>query len=93
MSGEEGNLEEYREDFVNQYFAQGDSGGGLVCNNVFAGIVSFGLECANKRFPGVYTDIRKYNYWIRTAEFNSGSKLRTKFCIFLLLVVLLNILK
>lgn len=36
---------------------QGDSGGPLVVNDKLAGIVSFGAGCAQKEFPGVYTNI------------------------------------
>ena len=51
----------------------GDSGGPLTCfNNVtnrhyLCGIVSWGVSCndtANKQFPGVYTDVRKFENWI-----------------------------
>ncbi|XP_044739926.1 trypsin beta-like [Chrysoperla carnea] len=41
---------------------QGDSGGGLVHNNILYGIVSWGLGCG--RFPGLYTDIIKFRDWI-----------------------------
>ncbi|CAG9560043.1 unnamed protein product [Danaus chrysippus] len=34
---------------------QGDSGGPLVYENTIVGIVSFGEECANITYPGVYT--------------------------------------
>ncbi|KAG7278642.1 hypothetical protein CRUP_031937 [Coryphaenoides rupestris] len=43
---------------------QGDSGGPLICNNKFEGIVSWGIGCANPYYPGVYTKVRKYLYWI-----------------------------
>lgn len=40
---------------------QGDSGGPLICHNQLAGIVSWGIECASPLYPGVYTDLWKYN--------------------------------
>lgn len=53
------------------YLQQGDSGGGLVCNNKVAGIVSFGNGCANKHFPGVYTDVSAYDDFITfSIDFN-----------------------
>ncbi|XP_054465832.1 trypsin I-P1-like [Anoplopoma fimbria] len=43
---------------------QGDSGGPLICNGKFMGIVSWGISCANPRYPGVYTNVRNYISWI-----------------------------
>ncbi len=43
---------------------QGDSGGGLVCNGILTGIVSFGAECAMRGFPGVYTEVSYYSDWV-----------------------------
>lgn len=47
-----------------QKFVQGDSGGGLICNNQLAGVVSFGVGCGQPRFPGVYTDVSMYSDFI-----------------------------
>ncbi|KAJ8664239.1 hypothetical protein QAD02_005901 [Eretmocerus hayati] len=43
---------------------QGDSGGPLVIGNRQAGIVSWGRGCAEKGYPGVYTEIAAYSDWI-----------------------------
>ncbi|XP_071128444.1 uncharacterized protein [Mytilus edulis] len=47
---------------------QGDSGGPLVCRSgdqwVQVGIVSFGYDCGNSQYPGIYTKIHHYIDWI-----------------------------
>ncbi|XP_076257493.1 trypsin-like isoform X2 [Rhynchophorus ferrugineus] len=43
---------------------QGDSGGPLVYKNTLIGIVSFGEGCAQRGYPGVYTNVANYIQWI-----------------------------
>ncbi|XP_055457492.1 serine protease 42-like [Psammomys obesus] len=47
---------------------QGDSGGPLSCQFndkwVQVGIVSWGISCGRKNFPGVYTDVGAYSKWL-----------------------------
>ncbi|XP_032153880.1 serine protease 44-like, partial [Sapajus apella] len=47
---------------------QGDSGGPLVCELkgvwVQVGIVSWGVGCGRKGYPGVYTEVSFYKQWI-----------------------------
>lgn len=49
---------------------QGDSGGPLIAkgktsnDDVIVGLVSWGLGCADQRYPGVYTDISSVRSWI-----------------------------
>lgn len=49
----------------NKDACQGDSGGPLVHGKIQYGIVSFGIECADPNYPGVYTNIRALNSWIK----------------------------
>lgn len=48
---------------------QGDSGGPLLVDGRLSGIVSWGNDCGDPNYPGVYTDVAYYRQWIKT---NSG---------------------
>lgn len=43
---------------------QGDSGGGLICDSVVRGVVSWGDKCGAPKKPGVYVDVNQYREWI-----------------------------
>ncbi len=49
---------------------QGDSGGPLICYNrdyhqwVQYGIVSFGADCTQSKFPSIYANVPHFMEWI-----------------------------
>ncbi|CAH1405346.1 unnamed protein product [Nezara viridula] len=47
---------------------QGDSGGPLLINGrkqaILAGIISWGVNCANQNYPGIYTNVKYFLPWI-----------------------------
>ncbi|XP_037725404.1 trypsin isoform X2 [Drosophila subpulchrella] len=47
---------------------QGDSGGPLICDGHLAGIISWGVGCADPGYPGVYTNVSHFLKWIRKAN-------------------------
>ncbi|KAF7281460.1 hypothetical protein GWI33_004749 [Rhynchophorus ferrugineus] len=57
---------------------QGDSGGPLVYNNTLVGIVSFGIGCARKDYPGVYTNVVNYIKWIQNNSDDESLNISTK---------------
>lgn len=61
------------ENFICAYEAgqdscNGDSGGPLVCNNELVGIVSSGYKCAEPGYPGIYTKVADFKYFIDNYE-------------------------
>lgn len=44
---------------------QGDSGGPLFQNGTLLGLTSWGIGCANKNYPGVYTQVSNYIDFIK----------------------------
>uniref|UniRef100_A0A7G3AZY4 limulus clotting factor C n=1 Tax=Lutzomyia longipalpis TaxID=7200 RepID=A0A7G3AZY4_LUTLO len=52
---------------------QGDSGGGLMCDGLVTGIVSFGYGCGRRHFPGVYIDVSQYLEWIQQNQGFDGT--------------------
>lgn len=42
----------------------GDSGGPMVCNGMLIGVVSFGIGCGNRKYPGVYGSVAMVRDWI-----------------------------
>ncbi|XP_028658462.2 granzyme A-like [Erpetoichthys calabaricus] len=50
----------------NKDACKGDSGGPLICNKSYTGIVAFGEGCGATKYPGVYTHLtNEYLKWIK----------------------------
>ena len=58
---------------------QGDSGGPLVQGDTLVGVVSWGIGCATKEFPGVYARVSSAYPWIED-EVCGNSKYKPDWC-------------
>ncbi|NP_001290853.1 chymase 1, mast cell [Esox lucius] len=58
-------------------FCQGDSGGPLICKNKAQGVIAFqyAADCADHRYPQVYTKIPFFRLWIKEVLDGYGANL------------------
>ena len=53
-----------------QKYVLGDSGGPFICNDdgqpILYGVVSWGIGCANKGYPGIYANVYAQLNWINS---------------------------
>ncbi|XP_053692367.1 trypsin 3A1-like [Sabethes cyaneus] len=52
---------------------RGDSGGPFIVDRTIYGVVSWGQNCTDTNFPGVYTDVSTYVQWIRDTVASKSS--------------------
>lgn len=69
------------------FHLQGDSGGPLVCQKILTGVVSYGLNCGKAKYPGVYTDIRKYRHWLKVSP---GSRLKESITLITIMIIFVH---
>nr|XP_019579261.1 PREDICTED: serine protease 44 [Rhinolophus sinicus] len=71
---------------------QGDSGGPLVCEYnetwVQVGIVSWGIGCGHRNYPGIYTEVSVYKDWITDLMSQASSQDSAGFLLLPLCLVL-----
>ncbi|KAF2902011.1 hypothetical protein ILUMI_04176 [Ignelater luminosus] len=51
-----------------------DGGGPMVQNNILIGIISWGFECGNAKYPSVYSNISYFDVFIKRTEKNNDVK-------------------
>lgn len=46
------------------YISTGDSGGPMSAQGIQIGIISWGVHCGHREYPGVYTNVSQFREWI-----------------------------